>query len=197
MGQKRSNDEPATDRPVPDAGAPLKLDDFLPHQLNVVSSLVSLALTRVYAKRHGIGIPEWRILVTLGEYGVMTAKQIGSFSHMHKTKVSRAAAFLEKRKLLTRKANRDDRREAHLSLSPTGRAIYEDLAPNARDFSRRLVEAVDPGDRAAFNRALKRLTERSAELVAEVAGAPVKRNEKDRRGTRIAIERASGRGEKV
>src|SRR5262249_42312489 len=42
------------------AQAPLlKLDDFLPHRLNVLSSLVSQALTRVYG-RHGIGIPEWR-----------------------------------------------------------------------------------------------------------------------------------------
>ena len=46
-------------------GAPaplLKLEDFLPHRLNVLSSLVSQALTRVYG-RHGIGIPEWRVLV--------------------------------------------------------------------------------------------------------------------------------------
>src|SRR5882724_10208317 len=48
----------------------LKLEDFLPHRLNVLSSLVSLALTRVYGRRYGIGIPEWRVLVTLGEFGV-------------------------------------------------------------------------------------------------------------------------------
>src|SRR2546426_11579909 len=42
------------------AQAPLlKLEDFLPHRLNVLSSLVSQALTRVYG-RYGIGIPEWR-----------------------------------------------------------------------------------------------------------------------------------------
>ena len=44
----------------------LKLDEFLPHRLNVLSSLVSQALTSVYG-RYGIGIPEWRVLVTLGE----------------------------------------------------------------------------------------------------------------------------------
>ena len=56
----------------------LKLEEFLPYQLNVVASLVSLALSRVYAQRYGIGIPEWRVLVTLGQYGVMTAKAIGA-----------------------------------------------------------------------------------------------------------------------
>ncbi len=97
--------------------APLKLEQFLPYQLNVVASLVSLALSRVYARRYRIGVPEWRVLVTLGQYGVMTGKAIGAHTHMHKTKVSRAVALLEKRKLLVRRANRADMRESFLSLT--------------------------------------------------------------------------------
>jgi len=149
--------------------APLKLEQFLPYQLNVVASLVSLALSRVYARRYRIGVPEWRVLVTLGQYGVMTGKAIGAHTHMHKTKVSRAVALLEKRKLLTRRANRDDMRESFLSLTPAGRAMYEELAPHALDFARRLTDILAPGDREAFDRALKQLTDRSAQLVAEVA----------------------------
>jgi len=147
--------------------APLKLEDFLPYQLNVVSSLTSQALSRIYAERYGIGVPEWRVLVTLGQYGVMTGKQIGAHSHMHKTKVSRAVALLEARDLLARRVNRADLREAFLSLTPAGRTIYEDLAPIALAFAKRLSEVVDPADRAAFDRALKGLTERSAKLAAE------------------------------
>jgi DNA-binding MarR family transcriptional regulator len=145
--------------------APLKLDDFLPHQLNVLSSLVSQALTRVYG-RYGIGIPEWRVLVTLGENGTMTGKAVGAQTHMHKTKVSRAVAQLEQRKLLARRANRADLREAFLSLTPAGRTIYEELAPRAREFTDRLAEVVAADDRTAFDRAVKQLTKRSAELVA-------------------------------
>src|ERR1700675_4097543 len=111
---------------APGDAALLKLEDFLPHRLNVLSSLVSQALTRVYGQ-HGIGIPEWRVLVTLGQFGVMTGKAIGARTHMHKTKVSRAVAQLERRKYLPRRANRDDLREAFLSLTPTGRAVYQEL----------------------------------------------------------------------
>jgi DNA-binding MarR family transcriptional regulator len=144
----------------------LKLEDFLPHRLNVLSSLVSQALTRVYG-RHGIGIPEWRVLVTLGENDVMTGKAIGAHTHMHKTKVSRAVAQLTERRFVTRRANRADLRESFLSLTPAGRAIYEELAPGALEFMKRLSEVVAPADRAAFDRAVKLLTKRSAELVAE------------------------------
>ena len=149
--------------------AALKLEDFLPYQLNVVASLTSQALSRVYARRYRIGVPEWRVLVTLGQYGVMTGKAIGAHSHMHKTKVSRAVALLEKRRLLVRRANREDMREAFLSLTAAGRAMYEELAPHALDFARRLTEILTPQDREAFNRAVQQLTARSAELAAEVA----------------------------
>ena len=142
----------------------LKLEGFLPHRLNVLSSLVSQALTRVYGQ-YGIGIPEWRVLVSLGQFGVMTGKAIGARTHMHKTKVSRAVAELERRKYLTRRTNRADLREAFLSLTPAGRAVYEELAPRALEFTARLSEAVSPGDRAAFERAVTALTERSATLV--------------------------------
>ena len=150
--------------------APLRLEQFLPYRLNVVASFVSHALSRIYSERYGIGVPEWRLLVTLGQYGVMTAKQIGTHSHMHKTKVSRAVAQLEKRELLVRRTNRADLREAFLSLTPAGRAIYEDLAPSALEFARRLIEVVDPGDRDAFDRALTKLGERAAAMVAEATG---------------------------
>jgi DNA-binding MarR family transcriptional regulator len=158
--QNTAVDSEAPARPL------LQLENFLPHQLNVLSSLVSQALTRVYG-RYGIGIPEWRVLVSLGQFGVMTGKEIGARTHMHKTKVSRAVAQLEERKYVTRKANRADLREAFLSLTPAGRAVYEELAPRARDFTEKLSEAVAAADRAAFDRAVSKLTERSAALVAE------------------------------
>ena len=167
-GRGTDSDDLADDVPAPGDDAPLKLETFLPYQLNVVASLTSLALSRVYARRYKIGVPEWRVLVTLGQYGVMTGKAIGAHTHMHKTKVSRAVALLEKRKLLLRRANRADMREAFLSLTASGRAMYEELAPHAVDFARRLTEILKPEDRAAFDRALEQLTARSAELVAQI-----------------------------
>lgn len=160
--------------PVPNSGhdAPLKLEEFLPYRVNVLASLLSQALTRVYAQRYGIAIAEWRVLVTLGQFNVLTGKQIGSVSHMHKTKVSRAVAMLERRKLLTRRVNRQDLREALLSLTPEGRAVYQELAPHAATFAQQLLDVLDPDDRKALDRALTQLTARSSKLVRELARAP-------------------------
>jgi DNA-binding MarR family transcriptional regulator len=166
-----STDDDTMERGSPLAeAAPLRLEEFLPYRLNVLASLVSQALSRVYAERYKIGVPEWRVLVTLGQYSVMTGKAIGTHTHMHKTKVSRAVAELERRKLVTRRVNRADLRESFLSLTPAGRAIYEELAPGALEFAQKLAEVIDPLDRSAFERALQKLTERSRILAAEVAG---------------------------
>jgi DNA-binding MarR family transcriptional regulator len=153
MTERDANDE-----------APLRLEEFLPYRLNVAAALASQALSRIYAERYGIGVAEWRVLVTLGQYGVMTGKAVGAHSHMHKTKVSRAVALLERRKLLARRANKADMREAFLSLTPAGRAIYQDLAPVAAAFASRFIEAIDPADREPFDRALRALAERAKKL---------------------------------
>ncbi|HUC48191.1 MAG TPA: MarR family winged helix-turn-helix transcriptional regulator [Xanthobacteraceae bacterium] len=169
MGGQEARDRDADEDLVPPAGdqAPLKLEQFLPYQLQVVATLTSQALSRIYARRHHLGIPEWRVLVSLGQFGWMNGKAICTRTHMHKTKVSRAVAVLERRRLITRRANRADMRESLVALTATGRAIYEELAPDAVAFSRRLTEILTPSDRDAFHRALKQLTDRSAQLVAE------------------------------
>jgi DNA-binding MarR family transcriptional regulator len=60
-------------------------------------------------------------------------------------------------------------REAFLSLTPAGREMYDELAPIATRFADRLLDSIDAGDRAALDRALKKLTQRCGELVADIA----------------------------
>jgi hypothetical protein len=102
-------------------------------------------------------------------------------------------ALLEKRRLLARRTNRADMRETFLSLTPAGRAIYEDLAPIALAFAKRLSEVVTPQDRDAFDRALTRLTERSAMLAIEVADT----DKTEAASRRAAAAVRSIRGEKA
>ncbi len=127
-----------------------------------MASLVSQALSRIYAQRYGIGVPEWRVLVTLGQFGVMTGKAIGTHSHMHKTKVSRAVAMLEKRKLLVRRANRADLREVVPGADRRRAGRCTRSSRRSRSTSRSgwptpSIPRTDP----RFDRALQRLTERS------------------------------------
>ena len=76
---------------------------------------------------------------------------------------------LERRQLVTRRENSADRRETFLSSTPAGRAIYRDLAPGAIALARNLFETIYLADRAAFERAMTRLTQHSKLLLAATA----------------------------
>ncbi|WP_446720123.1 MarR family transcriptional regulator, partial [Leisingera sp. ANG-S] len=52
---------------------------------------------------------EWRVLFHLGNYGQMTAKEIGSRAKIHKTKISRAVAKLSEKRFVTRTRDENDR----------------------------------------------------------------------------------------
>jgi DNA-binding MarR family transcriptional regulator len=150
---------------TPHAALPLlELERFLPYRLNVVAESVSRALSRLYAERYGIGIPEWRVIATLGEYRRMTATEVGAHSRMHKTKVSRAVAALEAKGLAAREANADDLRAAFLTLTPRGRRVYQDLAPRALAFERALDAALGARERAHLDALLHRLETLAQEL---------------------------------
>lgn len=129
-----------------DSGPLVVLERFLPYRLNVLASLTSNALAQIYADRFGLTIPAWRVVATLGQYGVGTARDIAAHGVMHKSTVSRAVSALESRGLIARKPNRDDRREELLELTGEGIAVYEALAPEALAFEDKLASVLSPGE---------------------------------------------------
>ena len=158
--------------PAPAAGseAVVVLERFLPYRLNVLASLTSQALAEIYAERFGLTIPGWRVVATLGQYEVRTARDIAVHAVMHKSTVSRAVSQLEGRGLVLRKANRDDRREELLELTEAGRAIYLAVAPEALAFEDRLVSVLGPAERAQLFALIERL-DRHARTLGQASGA--------------------------
>lgn len=150
----------------------LILENFPPYRLNVLAAIVSQGFERLYSERFGIGIPQWRVLAVLGQYGGLTSKDIGMRSHMHKTMVSRAVGELERNGLVERRLNRADRREAFLSLTTTGQRTYGEIVPLARDYAARLTADLSEADREAFDRIVEMLRERSGIVFAATPTPP-------------------------
>ncbi|MDG4877447.1 MarR family transcriptional regulator [Mesorhizobium sp. WSM4935] len=128
----------------------LALESFLPYRLYRLADTVSREFSRIYKERHGLTRPEWRTLSGLGERGTMTATELGEQSAMHKTKVSRAVAELERRRWLTRTPDENDRRVEHLMLTKAGLAAYREMVPLAKAFERELVARLSEEERAAI-----------------------------------------------
>lgn len=145
---------------------PLTLATFLPYRLSVVAASVSDGLARIYGERFGIGIPEWRVLATIGEFRSVTAKAIGAHAQMSKVKVSRAASALETRNLISRSANEEDLREAFLILTKAGRSVYDEIVPLALDYAARLAVELSREEMALLDRTLDKLSARAIAMRA-------------------------------
>ncbi|RVA44667.1 winged helix DNA-binding protein, partial [Mesorhizobium sp. M7A.F.Ca.CA.004.09.1.2] len=92
-----------------------------------------------------------------GQHGTMTASAIGEQSAMHKTKVSRAVAELERRRWLTRKPDEKDRRIEHLTLTGKGLAAYREMVALAKAFERDLLARLSAEERTAITSGLAAL----------------------------------------
>lgn len=133
------------------------LQNFLPYLLNQAAEESSLDFQKVYRDRYGMLRTEWRVLFHLGIYGRMTAKEIGTRSKMHKTKISRAVAKLAERRFLTRARDGEDRRLEYLELTAAGKAAYRDLRAVAQDYDARLTARFSAGETELFKQMLRRL----------------------------------------
>jgi len=139
--------------------AQLDLEHFLPYRLSVLSNRISGAIARVYSDRFGLAITEWRIMAVLGRYPGLSANQVAQRTAMDKVAVSRAVARLLEAGRLERDTHDDDRRRSVLRLSQQGYAIYDQVAPLALGFERRLLGDLDEAERALLFRLLDRLDE--------------------------------------
>lgn len=139
----------------------LRLERFLPYRLSVLANTVSAAIASVYAERHDLTIPEWRVIAVLAQEPGLSAAEVAARTAMDKVAVSRAVARLEHAGRVRRTAARDDRRRQLLALSAAGRDVYTRIVPWALEYERRLLEALDPAALRALDDALQRLTERA------------------------------------
>ena len=142
---------------------PLRLEEFLPCRLEILSGLISQGLAQIY-EGFGLGFCEWQMRMTVGEGATTTATAFGARNRMHKTRVSRAVSALLSRGLVQRMTNLTDMRQAPLQLSAQGEKLYNQIAPLAREYLARLENELASEERAALDRSVARLTERMRRL---------------------------------
>ncbi|WP_417209819.1 MarR family winged helix-turn-helix transcriptional regulator [Antarctobacter sp.] len=121
---------------------PFDLGSFTPYRLAVAADKTSEALARRYREQFGISIPEWRVLVHLGQpidgAATVSVRDIEERVAMEKSKVSRAASRLEASGFIEKTVDAGDRRLVRLALTDKGRALMADLMPLATAYQQRI-----------------------------------------------------------
>jgi len=142
----------------------LILEDFLPYRLSITSHTVSTNIARVYEKRFGVSIPEWRVIAVLGRYPGLSAVEVADRTLMDKVAVSRAVTKLIKNGRIDRQFADADRRRSILNLSEDGRAVHNEIALLALQFERELLRDISDKDFETFGTVLEQLLDKARKL---------------------------------
>jgi DNA-binding MarR family transcriptional regulator len=145
----------------------LILEDFIPYRLAVLSHTVSTTIAKVYEKKFGVSIPEWRVIAILGRFPGLSAVEVADRTMLDKVAVSRAVTKLIKNGRIDRQFADADRRRSILNLSEDGRKVHDEIAPLALAFESDLLQGINTEEYEAFNTVVERLLAK-----ARLLGAP-------------------------
>ena len=147
-----------------DTDGVLDLQRFFPYRLAVLAEEVSRTVAQLYADRFDMTRQEWRVLAAVAANRQMAAKEIAEYSTLDKMSVSRAVAALEAKALISREEDAADRRNKLLTLTPSGRALYQKIVPLVRAREDYLLDALSPTERDMLDDILNKLTSRARDL---------------------------------
>jgi DNA-binding MarR family transcriptional regulator len=140
----------------PAHGRALILGRFAPYRIVALGHAISGRLARAYADEN-LTIPEWRVLAVVAQADALAARDVVGKTPMDKMTVSRAVASLEGKGVIVRLQSEADRRVNMLSLSKSGRALFDRVAVLALGFEDELLAGLSNDERATFDRLLTKL----------------------------------------
>ncbi len=135
----------------------LRLENFLPYRLAVLSNTVSTTVARAYDKRFNVSIPEWRVIAVLGRFPGLSAVEVAERTLMDKVAVSRAVTKLIKNGRIDREFADADKRRSILNLSEDGKKLHDEIAQLALQFERDLLEGFNAEEITELNNIMERL----------------------------------------
>jgi DNA-binding MarR family transcriptional regulator len=140
----------------------LRLENFLPYRLAVLSNTVSTTVARAYDKRFSVSIPEWRVIAVLGRFPGLSAVEVAERTLMDKVAVSRAVTKLIKNGRIDREFADSDRRRSILNLSEDGKKLHDEIAQLALQFERDLLQGFSEEEMNNLNSVMERLLARAS-----------------------------------
>lgn len=139
----------------------LILEDFMPYRLAILSHTVSSLIARVYDKKFGLTIPEWRVIAIVGRFPGLSAVEVAERTMLDKVAVSRAVTKLIKAGRIDREFADADRRRSILTLSADGRKVHDEIAPLALEMEDDLLHGLNDEQIATLNTVIERLLARA------------------------------------
>ena len=143
-----------------------EIRDLLSFKLHRVANLLSRGAELRYRREFGVSLWEWRTIAFLGRTEEpMSLGQLAEAASIDKGQMSRVVAGLTKRRLVLREAHPGDARGVRLTLTKSGRRMYDGLLRAAAERDATFRNCLSDRERQVFDRALAKLAGQARELI--------------------------------
>lgn len=142
----------------------LELGERASYRFSILSTRQVGQMASVYLHKFGLTGNTWRVLSLIGYYGPMSASDVCRHGSLEADKVTRAADILVRKKYVTRRRNREDRRKVVLSLSAAGRRVFGELERHRYAMERELLSVLSPGELDSLYGILDKIEARADEI---------------------------------
>ncbi len=110
-----------------------QIDDFIILRARAFTSAVRRTLTGEVLKNENLPVLEWQLLFSIARFGSCYLAYVTRHTSIDPAHGSRAAAALEKKGLIERVEDSENKRRKLMSLTPKGIETFERVWPKARD----------------------------------------------------------------
>ena len=142
--------------------------DLLSYRLHSVANLLSRGAELRYRREFGVSLWEWRTIALLGAVAEpLSLNHLAHAAGIHKSQMSRVVSGLTKRRLVLRAADAEDARGVRLTLSKSGRKLYEGLIGAAAERDEAFRNCLSSREQQVFESVLAKLAGQARELIRQ------------------------------
>ncbi len=136
----------------------LNLAHYVTYFFTVLANKLSSGASRLYLKRFGIGIIEWRVMAMVAIEPDIAPARITQIIGLDKASVSRESRRLEEKGYLAVAEDPSNQRRKLLSLTPLGYELHDRIIQVALERERRLLSDLSPDEVETLVDLLQRTT---------------------------------------
>lgn len=130
--------------------------DYLLYLLAAASNSASAEFHK-QVRSEGLRVPEWRVLAGLYDQDGIMITQLAKISLTEQSRLTHIIAQMEKRVLVQRRGDPEDRRRVRVYFTAEGKRIADILVAKARRHEENLLEALQDGDSSRLKPVLRDL----------------------------------------
>lgn len=134
----------------------MELEKFPPYLFHLITACLNQRLLE-RLRPHGVTVQRWRVLMVIANLGPRNISELVELTIIPQSALSRVVDQMERDGLVARWASKTDSRSVLVQLTEHGRAMYQQLAPTAKEHADAIIANFNAAELDALHTFLRRI----------------------------------------